>query len=145
MSSVATKLNVTGTGGDALDRFCDLYNLRSGGKSALVNDLLAGGLVLKETGLLDLVLNLDNDLDYRNAKNTDKTRLLIAELADLFGHAKQATLPPAAPEPTAKEQAQEPTAKEQVQEPTAKEQAQEPERKKVTVRSSNNVPKNFSC
>ncbi|MCG3884149.1 hypothetical protein I3271_05565 [Photobacterium leiognathi] len=83
--SVATKLNVSGAGGDALERFCKMYNSRTGGKSALVNDLLAGGLMLKETGILDLVLNLDEDSNYRELSNKEKTRVLISELAELFG------------------------------------------------------------
>ncbi|MEC6833023.1 hypothetical protein VXS06_14745 [Photobacterium toruni] len=94
-STVATKLNISGAGGDALERFCTLYNSRSGGKSALLNDLLAGGLMLKETGLLDLVINLDESNDYRKLSNKDKTRVLICELAELFGNVE--TSKPAIP------------------------------------------------
>ena len=93
-NSVATKLNVNGDRGDALDRFCALYNSRAGGKSALLNDLLAGGLILKETGLLDLVLNIDLDSGYRASANTDKTRRLIKELSELFGNLQPIQSPP---------------------------------------------------
>ncbi|UTM60458.1 hypothetical protein L4174_023620 (plasmid) [Photobacterium sp. CCB-ST2H9] len=84
MGSVSTKFNVEGEDQDAADRFCDLYNSKRSGKSALINELVSGGMILKESGLIDLVMNLDQDPAFRAAPNTQKTRMLLAELSQLF-------------------------------------------------------------
>ncbi|MGX9459393.1 hypothetical protein ACWU37_20915 (plasmid) [Photobacterium damselae subsp. damselae] len=94
MSSIATKLNISGSNGDSLERFCMMYSDRTGGKSALVADCLAGGTILKETGLLDLILNLDKNVEYRTATNTAKTRMLLDELSELFGAASHKNVSP---------------------------------------------------
>ncbi|GAL07897.1 hypothetical protein JCM19237_277 [Photobacterium aphoticum] len=81
---VNAKINVTGASGNALERFCEMYHGRVGGKSELVNELLSAGVVLKEAGLLDMILNLDQDPAFRSAPNTVKTRRVVGELSELF-------------------------------------------------------------
>ncbi|HIF9347050.1 TPA: hypothetical protein ACX6RX_003161 [Photobacterium damselae] len=83
--AVKARLEISGEGGDARERFCDLYT--EGGKTALVHDFLAAGTILKEAGLLDIVLNLDKSVEFRNAPNTLKTRMLLRELGEIFSPA----------------------------------------------------------
>lgn len=99
--SVSTKLSISGVDGDARERFCKMYQERTSGKSALLHELLAAGTILKEAGLLDLVLNLDSNPEYRAAPNTLKTRMLLVELSQLFAGALPAAEAPAPVPPPA--------------------------------------------
>lgn len=90
-SSIVSKLVVAGgdDGDDVLSRLCDLYYSRPSGKTSLLTDLLAGGMILKETGLLDLIVNIDCDPEYRDSDNLKKSRMLRDELRQVFGLANE--------------------------------------------------------
>lgn len=120
MQQVA-KLVISGSENDAADRFCKLYQGRAG-KQELLHELIKSGMVLKETGLVDIILNLDQNPDFRNAPNTQKTRMLLVELRHIFGGVAPETsaeVQSVAPVSTAPAPEAEPVSTEKSQKPAA--------------------------
>lgn len=123
MSSIA-KYPLASTGDDVHGRFGQLYGSGAAGKSVLLTQCVAGGMILKETGLLDLVAQLDSDPDYRAAGASKKRAMLLGELGALFAvqppaqgaQAQPAAAQPAAPVQAAPAQPEPPAAQEQVPE-----------------------------
>lgn len=96
---ITAKLLMSGADNDAGERFCKAYTARSG-KQEFHREVVKTGFILKETGLQDILLNLDADPAFRDAPNTVKTRMLLAELSQLFAGVQ----PVATAEPVRQEQ-----------------------------------------
>ncbi|HHY0551877.1 TPA: hypothetical protein ACVU5P_004196 [Vibrio parahaemolyticus] len=75
----------------AISRFCETYN-DGRNKSQLIRECIAAGFMMKETGLLDFLLNLDKEPKYQQASDLQKTHIIKNELASVFG---LTSLPPA--------------------------------------------------
>lgn len=80
-------------------RFSELYESGSAGKSVLLAQCVAGGMILKECGLLDLITQIDSSQAYKAGTASERRALLLAELRSLFGQAApvSAIEPPAVP------------------------------------------------
>ena len=88
MSQISTKLQIDGDDSNtlaSLRRLCDLYNGGVYAKTNLLKMCLAGGLIMKEAGLLDHLLNIDDDINKTNSSNHEKYKMLRKELIEILG------------------------------------------------------------
>lgn len=81
---------------DVHGRFTSLYNSSSKGKQFLTYQCVAGGMLLKECGLLELTISICESEAYINATTPSQRRaLLLGELGALTGAIKDAPAAPA--------------------------------------------------
>lgn len=66
-------------------RLGDRYESGQDGKKTLLVRCVSSGFILKECGLQDIVLELDNLPDYRNGTASQRRALLLSEITRLFG------------------------------------------------------------
>lgn len=81
--------------GGVLGRLGDRYESGKDGKKTLINQCLAGGFILKECGLIDIALELDELPAFRNGNASQRRAIFLAEMARLMGTATTVTMPPA--------------------------------------------------
>lgn len=83
-------------------RFGALYESGTAGKSVLLSQCVAGGMILKECGLLDLITQIDTPA-YQAGTPGERRAMLLAELRAMFGQgpAVPAVEPVSAPAPAA--------------------------------------------
>lgn len=85
-------------------RFGDRYESGKDGKYVLLAQCVASGYILKECGLQDIVLELDNLPEYRNGTASQRRALFLGEIARLMGNsAVLPAQPPAQPAPATHE------------------------------------------
>lgn len=78
---------------DALNvhgRIATLYEAGTSGKGVLINQLMAGGMILKECGLLEIINMLDQHPAYLAATPSGRRAILINELIAMGGIHQQA-------------------------------------------------------
>lgn len=81
---------------DVHGRFTALYNSSSKGKQLLTSQCIAGGMLLKECGLLELATSICESEAYITATTPSQRRaILLGELGALVGAIKEAPAAPA--------------------------------------------------
>lgn len=78
-------------------RFGDRYESGKDGKYVLLAQCVASGFILKECGLQDIALELDNLPAYRNGTASQRRALFLTEMARLMGAGTALVVPPAQP------------------------------------------------
>lgn len=84
--SSAAKYVLTPEAGDVHGRFARLYGSGTAGKGALVSQCVAGGMMLKECGILETINMLDQHPAYQAGTPSVRRALLINELIALLGN-----------------------------------------------------------
>ncbi|MDH0348207.1 hypothetical protein [Aeromonas dhakensis] len=83
--SSAAKYPLTPEAKNVHGRFARLYETGAAGKRALVLQCMAGGMMLKESGILETITMLDQHPAYLDGTPSERRNLLITELLALLG------------------------------------------------------------
>lgn len=83
--SGAAKYPLTPEANNVHGRLARLYETGAAGKGALVAQCVAGGMMLKECGLLDTITMLDQHPAYQTGTPSERRALLIKELFAMLG------------------------------------------------------------
>lgn len=89
MKKTYAKFEVDTARKGAAGRFSALYQETGSGKAALVSQAVCGGTLLKESGLLELLITACDNDTWAVASPSHRRAMLVAELAVFFGHPHQ--------------------------------------------------------
>ncbi|WP_270818285.1 hypothetical protein [Aeromonas sp. Y318-3] len=89
MKKTYAKFEVDSARKGAAGRFSALYQETDSGKAAVLSQAVCGGTLLKESGLLELVVTACDNEKWAAASPTQRRSMLVAELAVFLGHTHQ--------------------------------------------------------
>lgn len=84
MADLVAKLELNNDESLLIERFIKTYQGATRGKMVLLKDTVCAGFILKESGILDLILGISSREDYINADSYNKTLIMTHCLREIL-------------------------------------------------------------